>query len=165
MFNKAIIIGNLGADPEMQDVNGTPKAKLRIATSRKWTDKQGNKQEKTQWHNVSVWGKQAENCARFLSKGRQVAVEGEIEYSEYEKDGVKRYFTDIRANSVTFLSGQNQGGQNQGAQNTQNHHPASPQGAWNSGNSGNSAWSQGGQNQGGQNQGSWNSGNSGGVPF
>ena len=160
-FNKAIIIGNLGADPEMSDVNGTPKCKLRIATSRKWNDKQGNKQEKTQWHNVSVWGKQAETCAQFLSKGRQVAVEGEIEYSEYEKEGVKRYFTDIRATSVTFLGGQNQDGGGQRTPNPQANHPASAQGAWSNQGGGN----QGGGNQGGGNQGSWNNNNSGGVPF
>ena len=101
-LNQVTLIGNLGADPELVDVNGTPKCKLRLATSRKYKDKQGNLQEKTQWHTVSVWGNQAQSCAQYLAKGRSVCVVGEIEYSKSEKDGVERWFTDIRAQNVTF---------------------------------------------------------------
>ena len=112
-LNQVTLIGNLGADPELTDINGTPKCKLRIATSRKFKDKQGNLQEKTQWHTVSVWGNQAQSCSQYLSKGRSVCVVGEIEYSKSEKDGVERWFTDIRAQNVTFLGGGQSSGQGQ----------------------------------------------------
>ena len=186
MLNQATLIGRLGTDPEMTQVNGTNKTKLRIATSRKYKDKNGELQEKTQWHNISVWGNQAESCAKYLTKGRMVCVVGEIEYSKSEKDGVERWFTDIRANSVQFLpSGNqdnNQGNQNQGNNGGWgNNNQGGNQGGW--GNQGN----QGNQNQGNQgawgnqnqptNQGAWgnqnqptnqgNQGNQGGsvVPF
>ncbi|MFN3200182.1 MAG: single-stranded DNA-binding protein [Bradymonadia bacterium] len=110
--NKVILVGNLGADPEvryMQDE--TPVASLRIATSESWTDKQGNRQEKTEWHSVSVWGKQAELCKEYLSKGRQVYIEGRLQSREYtDKEGINRRAWDVRANKVVFLSGGNGGG-------------------------------------------------------
>ena len=104
--NKAIIIGNLGADPEVKtSQGGTTFANLSVATNEKWTDKSGQKQERTEWHRVTVFGKTAENCGKYLKKGRQVYVEGKIQTDKYEKDGQTHYSTKIVAQNVTFLSG------------------------------------------------------------
>jgi single-strand DNA-binding protein len=110
--NKAILVGNLGKDPEVR-FTGSGKAvcKFSLATSSTWNDNDGNKQERTEWHNIIVWGKQGENCGKFLSKGRQVFVEGEIRSRSYDdKDGNKRYITEIVAQNVRFLAGQGGGG-------------------------------------------------------
>ena len=90
--NKVILIGNLGADPEVRYTQGgQPVANLRIATTDVWNDKDGNRQERTEWHSISVWGKQAEHCGQYLSKGRQVYVEGRLQSREYtDKEGVQR---------------------------------------------------------------------------
>lgn len=106
-LNKAMIIGNLGADPEVRYTqSGTAVGNLRIATNEKWTDKSGQRQERTEWHRVVVFGKTAENCSKYLKKGRQVYVEGRIQTNEWQdKDGNKRYTTEIVASNVTFLSG------------------------------------------------------------
>jgi single-strand DNA-binding protein len=104
--NKVILIGNLGADPEMRyTASGTAVCRLRIATSRNFTDKQGNRQEETAWHRVDAWGKLAEICGQYLSKGRQVYIEGRLKYGSYEKDGVKHYTTDIVAENMQMLGG------------------------------------------------------------
>jgi single-strand DNA-binding protein len=110
--NKAIIIGNLGADPEVRYTqSGTAVANLSIATNERWTDKSGAKQEKTEWHRVVVFGNTAENCQKYLSKGRQVYVEGRIQTNEWtDKDGNTKYTTEIVAQNVTFLSGGSGGG-------------------------------------------------------
>lgn len=107
MVNKAIIIGNLGKDPEVRFTQGGQAcAKFSVATSEKWTDKKGEKHEATEWHNIVVWGKQAETCGEYLSKGRQVYVEGRIATREYDdKDGNKRRVTEIIARDVRFLGG------------------------------------------------------------
>ena len=110
--NKAILVGNLGKDPEVR-FTGTGKAvcKFPIATSTTWNDAEGARQERTEWHNIIVWGKQGETCGKFLSKGRQVFVEGEIRSRSYDdKDGNKRYITEIIANDVQFLGGGREGG-------------------------------------------------------
>ncbi len=115
--NKAILVGNLGKDPEIR-FTGTGKAvcKFPLATTTTWNDNDGNKQERTEWHNIIVWGKQGENCGKFLSKGRQVFVEGEIRSRSYDdKDGNKRYITEIIAMSVRFLGGGAGGGRSSGA--------------------------------------------------
>jgi len=102
--NKVIIIGRLGQDPEMKAISqGTNVTRLNIATSENWTGKDGQKQERTEWHRVVVWGKLAEICGKYLSKGRQVYVEGRLQTSTYEKNGVKMYSTEIVANTVQFL--------------------------------------------------------------
>jgi single-strand DNA-binding protein len=102
--NKVILIGNLGADPEIRyTAGGTAVCRLRVATSRRFTDKQGNTQEETAWHRVDAWGKLAEICGQYLSKGRQVYIEGRLKYGSYEKDGVKHYTTDIIAESMQML--------------------------------------------------------------
>lgn len=105
-LNKVLLLGRLGKEPEL---NYTPSSNVvctfSIATSETWTDKQGQKQERTEWHNIEVWGKIAENCSKYLSKGRLVFIEGSLQTDSYEKDGETRYFTKIKAKSVQFLSG------------------------------------------------------------
>lgn len=106
--NKVLLIGNLGRDPEVRYLpSGNPVANFSIATSENYTDRNGAKQERTDWHNIVVYGKQAELCGQYLKKGRQVFVEGRISYRNYEaKDGSgKRYITDIVAQRVQFLGG------------------------------------------------------------
>jgi single-strand DNA-binding protein len=112
--NKAILVGNLGKDPEVR-FTGSGKAvcKFSLATTTNWNDADGARQERTEWHNIIVWGKQGEACGKFLSKGRQVFVEGEIRSRSYDdKDGNKRYITEIVAQNVRFLGG---GGARSGA--------------------------------------------------
>jgi single-strand DNA-binding protein len=106
--NKVILIGNLGRDPEMRyATGGNAIASLNIATTRKWRNKDsGEMQEETEWHRVSAFGKTAEACNRFLTKGKSVYVEGRIKTRSYDdKDGVKKYSTEIIAESVQFLGG------------------------------------------------------------
>lgn len=108
--NKAIIVGNLGQDPESRQVGDTMVCNFTVATSKKFNDRDGNPKEKTEWHRISVWGRQAEACVRYLSKGKKVFVEGEIETRKWQdKDGNDRYTTEIRAKQVTFLSPKDQG--------------------------------------------------------
>ena len=103
-LNKVILIGNLGSDPEMRyTASGTAVCKFSLATSRKFTGKDGQKQEKTEWHRIVAWTKLAEICGQYLSKGKQVMIEGRIEYGSYEKDGVKHYTTDIIADNMIML--------------------------------------------------------------
>lgn len=115
-INKVILIGNLGADPDTRYTgSGTPICTLSLATSESWTDKQtGQKQERTEWHRVKVFGKLAEICQEYLKKGRQVYIEGSLRTSKYTgKDGVERYSTDIVANNMQMLGGQSgEGGGN-----------------------------------------------------
>src|SRR3954471_22694744 len=105
--NKVILIGNLGADPEVRFTpGGQAVCELRMATNEQWTDKQGAKQERVEWHRVVVWGKQAENCGKYLSKGRTAYVEGRLQTRQWDdKEGNKRYTTEIIANTVQFLGG------------------------------------------------------------
>jgi single-strand DNA-binding protein len=105
--NKVILVGNLGADPDMRYTpSGQGVCELRIATSESWNDKNGQRQERTEWHRVVVWGKRAEVCSKYLAKGRQVYVEGRIQTRSYDdKDGNKRYITEVIAADVQFLGG------------------------------------------------------------
>jgi single-strand DNA-binding protein len=104
--NKVILIGNLGADPELRyTAGGTAVCKFSLATSRRFTGRDGQKQEKTEWHRIVTWAKLAEICGQYLSKGKQVMIEGRIEYGSYEKDGVKHYTTDIVAENMQMLGG------------------------------------------------------------
>src|ERR1044072_3197200 len=105
--NKAILVGNIGKDPEVR-FTGSGKAvcKFSLATSSTWNDNDGNKQERTEWHNIIVWGKQGENCGQYLAKGRQAYIEGSIRTRSYDdKTGQKRYVTEIIAQRVRFLGG------------------------------------------------------------
>jgi single-strand DNA-binding protein len=107
-INKVILVGNLGADPEVRYTGGgTAIASLRIATSEQWTDKQsGQKQERTEWHRVKLFGRLAEIAGEYLKKGRQVYIEGSLRTDKYtDKDGVERYSTDIIANDLQMLGG------------------------------------------------------------
>ena len=105
--NKVILVGNLGADPDMRYTpSGQGVCEMRIATSESWNDKNGQRQERVEWHRVIVWGKRAEVCSKYLSKGRQVYVEGRIQTRTYDdKEGVKKYITEVIANDVQFLGG------------------------------------------------------------
>jgi single-strand DNA-binding protein len=110
-LNKATLIGNVGADPEIRTTGaGTRVANFRVATTRRYTDRNGQEQENTQWHSVVAWEKLAEVVERFVQKGERVFVEGEIEYRQYEaKEGGTRYVTEIRARELILLSGRAEG--------------------------------------------------------
>lgn len=110
--NKAILIGNLGADPEVRFTpSGQAVANFRIATSESWNDKNGQKQERTEWHRIVVWGKLGELCGEYLKKGRQCYVEGRLQTREWtDKEGKKNYTTEVVANQVVFLGGKDGAG-------------------------------------------------------
>lgn len=120
--NKVILIGNLGADPDLKYTpSGAAVCELRLATNESWTGKDGQKQDRTEWHRVIVWNKLAENCAKYLSKGRMAYVEGKIQTRQWDdKDGNKRYTTEVLASTVQFLGGRGEdsgrGGGGYGAQ-------------------------------------------------
>jgi single-strand DNA-binding protein len=103
--NKVILIGNLGKDPEVKYTqSGTAVANLSVATNDVWTDKAGQKQEKTEWHRVVVWGKQAQVISEYLAKGKQIYVEGSLQTRSWDdREGNKRYTTEIRAVRVLML--------------------------------------------------------------
>ncbi len=106
-INKVILIGRLGADPEVKTVTGGQTvARLSVATSENWTDREGKKQERTEWHRIVVWGKLAELCGKYLTKGRQCYVEGRLQTRSWEdQQGQKKYSTEVVANTVQFLGG------------------------------------------------------------
>ncbi|OGQ22455.1 MAG: single-stranded DNA-binding protein [Deltaproteobacteria bacterium RIFCSPLOWO2_02_FULL_44_10] len=106
-LNKVILIGNLGQDPEKKVTgSGQTVVHFSVATSERWNDKSGQKQEKTEWHRIVVWGQQAENCAQYLAKGRQAYIEGRLQTRQWEdKEGNKRYTTEVVAQRVLFLGG------------------------------------------------------------
>ena len=106
-INKVILIGRLGNDPEVRYTpDGTAVANFSIATSDEWTDKATNeKRERTEWHRIVAWRRLGEICGEYLSKGRQVYVEGKLQTKSWEKDGVTRYTTEIVASDVQFLGG------------------------------------------------------------
>lgn len=106
-INKVFLVGNLGADPEVRYARGTMAvANFRIATTDVWKNKEGERQERTEWHRIVVWGKHAEQCGEYLKKGRSVHIEGSLRTREWEdKDGIKRTTTEIVADRVTFLGG------------------------------------------------------------
>lgn len=122
--NKVIVLGNLGANPELKYLpSGQPVCEMRIATSETFKDRNEQLQERTEWHRIVVWGKQAENCAKFLQKGRQVYVEGRLQTRSWDdKDGKKQYMTETVANQVVFLGG---GGAGRGADDGSRGAPAS----------------------------------------
>lgn len=103
--NKVILIGNLGSDPELRYTpQGSAVANFSVATNEVWTNKEGKKEERTEWHKIVVWGKQAETCNTYLKKGKQVYIEGSIRQRSWEdKEGNKRYTTEIIAQSIKFL--------------------------------------------------------------
>jgi len=112
--NKVILLGRLGQDPELKYTpGGSPVCNFSLATTESWTDKGGQKQEKTEWHRVVVWGKLAELCNQYLSKGRQAFLEGRLQTRSWDdKDGNKRYTTEILASTVQFIGGASAGASN-----------------------------------------------------
>jgi single-strand DNA-binding protein len=109
--NKVILVGNLGNDPEVKYTQGGMAiTSLSLATTSVRKDRDGNQQEKTEWHRVKLFGKLGEIAGEYLKKGRQVYIEGRIEYGSYEKDGVKHYTTDIVADEMQMLGGGEGGG-------------------------------------------------------
>lgn len=153
--NKVILIGNLGADPEVRYTqNGGAVANLSVATNERWTDRDGNPQERTEWHNVTVWGKTAEHCGQYLSKGRSVYVEGRIQSRTYtDRDGNERKVWDVVAQQVTFLGGDGGGQGNRRGGGSQSSSKPS--------NGGRGGWG-GGGNAGGSQGGGWGGGNTAG---
>ena len=115
-LNKVMLIGNLGKDPEVRFTpSGRAVARFPLATSDVWNDAEGQRQERTEWHNVVVWGKQAETCGQYLAKGRQVYVEGSVLTRQYDdKEGNRRYITEVTAQRVQFLGGGGRGGEARG---------------------------------------------------
>ena len=153
--NKAILVGNLGQDPEIRSTgSGTPVATLRIATSDRRKDREGNWTDHTEWHTVVVFGRQAENVGRFCKKGKQLFIEGRIQTRKWQdRDGRDRYNTEIVADNIRFLGGR---GESAGSYGNQG-------GYGNSGGSyGNNA---GGGNAGGGSQGGGDNGGGGEMPY
>jgi single-strand DNA-binding protein len=114
-LNKAMLIGNLGSDPEIRTTgSGSRVANFSLATSRRWNDRNGQQQEKTEWHRVVAWDKPfnlVDIIEKYVKKGDRLYVEGEIEYRSYEdKDGVTKYTTEIRAREILMLGGKDGGG-------------------------------------------------------
>jgi len=110
-LNKIMLIGHLGRDPEIRYTpDGSPIAHFSLATSENWTDKNGNRQEHTEWHNIVAWSRLADLAKRFLAKGRQVYVEGKIRSREYnDREGIKRRITEVIASQMVLLGSRPQG--------------------------------------------------------
>jgi single-strand DNA-binding protein len=117
-INKVILIGNLGRDPEVRYTqNGNAVANINLATNEVWNDKSGQRQERTEWHRVVVWGKQAEIAKEYLSKGRQIYVEGSLQTRQWEdKDGQKRYTPEVRCQRFVMLGGRGGEGRTESVQ-------------------------------------------------
>jgi single-strand DNA-binding protein len=113
--NKEILVGNLGRDAELRYTpGGAAVATLNLATTEVWNDKGGQRQEKTEWHRIVLWGKQAESLQEYLTKGKQIYVEGRLQTRQWDdKDGNKRYTTEIKADRITLLGGGGGGGRSQ----------------------------------------------------
>ena len=158
--NKVILVGNLGKDPELRYTpSGTAVATFSLATSETFKDREGNKQTKTEWHNIVVWRQLAEICGKYLHKGKQIYVEGKIQNRSYDdRDGNKRYISEVVMNEMQMLGSRDDnqqgggggyaGGQNQtynqGGQNSNQNQPTQNQPAQNQ-----PAQNSGGQQQGG----------------
>ena len=114
--NKVILVGNLGRDSELRYTpGGAAVATLNLATTEVWNDKQQQRQEKTEWHRIVLWGKQAESLQEYLTKGKQIYVEGRLQTRQWDdKDGNKRYTTEIKADRITLLGGGGGGGARSG---------------------------------------------------
>ena len=126
--NKVILVGNLGRDAELRYTpGGAPVATLNLATTEVWNDKGGQKQEKTEWHRVVLWGKSAESLNEYLVKGKQIYVEGRLQTRQWDdKDGNKRYTTEIRGDRVVLLSSGGGGGAGGGGGRSQSRGASAP---------------------------------------
>lgn len=110
-LNKVMLLGNLGADPELRVTGGGQAVlKLRLATTETYLDRNNARQERTEWHSVTLWGKRGEALSKFLTKGERIFVEGRLQTSSYEKDGEKRYRTEVVASNI-ILAGRGKGGE------------------------------------------------------
>lgn len=133
-LNKVMLIGNLGRDPEIRYTqNGTAVANFTMATTDRWTDGSGERKEKTEWHRIVVWAKQAEIVGEYLKKGRQVYVEGSLQTREWtDREGQKRYTTEVKALRVQMLGSRSEGRQSEpspvgaGSEETQGSSAADP---------------------------------------
>lgn len=127
--NKVILVGRLGADPEVKTLeSGTKVSSIRLATSERYKDRNGNQQESTEWHNVVLWRGLADITDKYLKKGDQIYVEGRIKTRKWtDKDGNDRYSTDIVANEMTMLGGGSGGSNSGGGQQSQSAAPVSNQ--------------------------------------
>jgi single-strand DNA-binding protein len=114
--NKVILVGNLGRDAELRYTpGGAAVATLNMATTEVWNDKGGQRQEKTEWHRIVLWGKSAESLTEYLTKGKQIYVEGRLQTRQWDdKDGNKRYTTEIRGDRIVLLGGGSGGGRGAG---------------------------------------------------
>lgn len=154
--NKVILVGNLGKDPELRYTpSGTAVATFSLATTERYKDREGNKQEKTEWHNIVVWRQLAEICGKFLHKGKQVYVEGKIQNRSYDdRDGNKRYISEVVVNEMQMLGSrddnqQGGGGGYAGGQNQSQGNQGYNQGGGQGSNQSQPAQNSGGQQQGG----------------
>jgi single-strand DNA-binding protein len=119
MINKVILVGNVGADPEVRYISdGVVTARIRLATTEVYTDKSGQRVDKTEWHSINVWNQLAKTVEQYVKKGMQLYVEGKLTTRSYEKNGETRYVTDIVANEIKFL-GRKSDNSNGGSQQTQ----------------------------------------------
>jgi len=117
MLNESKLIGHVGQKPELQNSNGTSFTRMSVATTEKWRDNNsGQMQEKTEWHRVVLFGRAAENACTYLDKGSLIYVSGKLQTTEWEKDGVKRYTTEIVGQNVKYLDRMNGAQQGQGSQ-------------------------------------------------
>lgn len=130
-MNKVILAGNLGADPELRVTQGGQAVlKIRMATTEKYLDKNNSWQERTEWHQVTIWGKRGEALAKILEKGSKVLVEGQLRTSSYEKDGEKRYRTEVNATNVELMGGgPRRGGDDDGSAHERRNYGTSGHGA------------------------------------
>src|SRR5690348_15292365 len=100
-FNRVFLLGNLGSDPELRFTkSGQPMLKIRLATNERYKDQSGEWKDRTEWHRITVWGKRGESLAKILSKGATVFIEGSLRTQSYEKDGERRYSTEVHAINV-----------------------------------------------------------------
>jgi len=127
--NKVILVGRAGADPDVKVLSGGGEvASFSIATSERWKDKNsGEQKEKTEWHRIVAWGNLAGICKSYVTKGREVYVEGKLQTRSWEKDGVTRYTTEIVANHIELLGSRNDGAGAQAAGNSQQQQSSNPQ--------------------------------------
>jgi single-strand DNA-binding protein len=127
-INRAILIGNLGKDPEVMTFeNGVKKASFSLATSESYKNKEGVKVDQTEWHNIVLWRGLAEIAEKYLRKGSQIYLEGKIKYRSYEQDGVKKYITEIYADNMTMLGSRRDAGDGHHDQNQQHASPPQPE--------------------------------------
>ncbi len=125
--NKVILVGRVGKDPEVRQAGSTQVASFSLATSEKFTDKQGQQQENTEWHNIVLWGKQAELAGQYVRKGSMLYIEGSIKTESYEKDGQTKYVTKITGRQMQFLDSKSDNGGQQQQQGGFGAQPQQPQ--------------------------------------